>query len=433
MVGAQPDEVRVAVVEHGVEVLPAGTADGDLRPGRRVVGETERAGRRGERPRRLRALGALELGEGHRAGREVREVLAQGVQVEVGVLAGAVVLVVPVVGEDAAVHVAHPGATALVAGLDGVVELVERLDGEADVLAAVGVTVGRVPGGDGRPEGPLAALPGLGRVHRPEVATGAVGDRLPHLLRRDVDLELADDLELLGHDGLLLTSRRGGRRGRLVLDRGVEGDDDPVVAPLLGVRGVVLAHQRAHARRQLLHERGAVGGRGEPDLAVQGVGREPLAGLRGAGDQRTDVPDEPGPEREQPAGGQLVAEAVRIGLHRGERDRRDHVRRGGRPHQPLGDVALAPLTGQLHQAVPLQGLQVVVHLLPRQPDLAGQHRGRRGPGGQLGQQPGPDGVQGDGGGLGVLDDGHIQHGSTLSPTNYFVQSGGVVGDRVWRG
>ena len=48
---------------------------------------------------------------------------------------------------------------------------------------------------------------------------------------------------------------------------------------------------------------------------------------------------------------------------------------------------------QLDQAVPLQGLQVVVHLLAGQPDLAGQHGGRRGARRQLGEQPGPYGVQ----------------------------------------
>jgi hypothetical protein len=209
----------------------------------------------------------------------------------------------------------------------------------------------------------------------------------------------------------------------------VDGHDDPVVAAALGVRGVVLADQGADARRQLLHELGAVGGRGEADLAVEGVRREPFAGLGRAGDERADVADQPGAEGEQPARRELIAEAVRVGLHGGERQRTDHVRRRGGSHQPLGDVALAALVGQLDQAVPLQGLEVVVHLLPGQPDLSGQHGGRRGPRRQLGQQPGADGVQRDGRGLWVLDHGDVQHGSTLSPKIFFVQTGRIFGER----
>ena len=52
------------------------------------------------------------------------QVLAQGVQVELGVLAGAVVLLVPVVGEDPAVDVVQLGAAA-VQRLQDVLQLVE--------------------------------------------------------------------------------------------------------------------------------------------------------------------------------------------------------------------------------------------------------------------------------------------------------------------
>src|SRR3954467_12436746 len=41
-------------------------------------------------------------------------------------------------------------------------------------------------------------------------------------------------------------------RGGLVVDRGMECHDDPVVPAALGVRAVVLADQRAHAGGQFL-------------------------------------------------------------------------------------------------------------------------------------------------------------------------------------
>ena len=115
-------------------------------------------------------------------------------------------------------------------------------------------------------------------------------------------------------------------------------------------------------------EGGAIGGGREPYLAVHRERGELLLGPVGAGDQVADIADELGGERQQPAGGQPVRRPGRVGGDRRQRGRRDHVRGGRGLQQPLGHVALAALLHQLHQPVLLQRPQVVVDLLPRQPE-----------------------------------------------------------------
>ena len=63
---------------------------------------------------------------------------------------------------------------------------------------------------------------------------------------------------------------------------------------------------------------------------------------------------------------------------------------------------------ELDQAVLLQRPQVVVDLLPGQPDAGCERAGRAGLG-QLSEQPGPDRVQRSLGGGGVVDDGDVVH------------------------
>ena len=155
-------------------------------------------------------------------------------------------------------------------------------------------------------------------------------------------------------------------------------------------------------------EGGPVLGGREPHLAVDPQGRDRLAGFARPGDELADLADQPARDGEQPARGALVGLARRIRRDGRQGGRRDHVGRGGRLEHALGAVALAALFDQLHEAVMLQGPQVVVRLLAGEPDALGKAAGRRGLG-QLGEQAGADRVQRGLGGGGIVDDGDVVH------------------------
>src|SRR6266567_7996198 len=73
--------------------------------------------------------------------------------------------------------------------------------------------------------------------------------------------------------------------GRLGRNAGMDRDNQPVAAPARGVLVVVLVDQGADRGRQFVGERVAFDRGGEPDLTVQGVGRERLAHLGRTTDQ----------------------------------------------------------------------------------------------------------------------------------------------------
>ena len=193
-----------------------------------------------------------------------------------------------------------------------------------------------------------------------------------------------------------------------------------VLATAFRLLVVVLGHQRGHRLEQFAGKGGAIGGGGEPHLAVHRERGELLLGPLGPGEQVADITDELRGQRQQPAGGQPVRCPGRVGGHRRQRRRRDHV--GGRrgPEQPFGDVPLAALLHQLHQPVPLQRAQMVVDLLPRQPDDGGEHGGRRGLG-QPGQQPSPGRLEGRLGGRRIGDHSHIDHATSIASDKFFCQ------------
>ena len=184
---------------------------------------------------------------------------------------------------------------------------------------------------------------------------------------------------------------------------------------------VVLRDESRNGVRELLGERRSIGSGRKPDLAIEGEGRDPLAGLPGADQKRTDVADKAGCHGEHPECGEAVGRAFRVRLDRGERGRRDDIRRRGRAHQPLGHVASTTFLDELDQAVPLEGPQVVVDLLPRKSDPGRQ--GRRGPGGrELREETRADRIQRCLGGCRVLDDRDVEHAATLPPTRLFVKT-----------
>ncbi len=132
---------------------------------------------------------------GGRPALEVLQVLGEGVKVEVGVSVDRVVLVLPLIGEDPAVHVAQVCGAAR-AGLDRVVERIEGAVGRVD---ADHEPLGRVPGGHRRV---LGRHRSRGNLHAGrELPRGCVrGDRRPHLPRGGGQVDLACDLEFTAHD-----------------------------------------------------------------------------------------------------------------------------------------------------------------------------------------------------------------------------------------
>src|SRR3954452_18227046 len=195
IVAAEADEDVLQVVDLGVH--PPGTrhvdrhavADAGVGP------QPERGsdGRQGARlDRVLRAAGA-DIGD--RPASEVAEVLAQRVQIEVGVAAGAVILGVPVAGEDAAVHVAkHRTARRR---LDLVLERVR----EVIALRAHGQVARRVEHGHGVAGPYLADVAVRALTGWEHPAGGAVAgrDRVPYLLGGPGHLDLTPYLELAAH------------------------------------------------------------------------------------------------------------------------------------------------------------------------------------------------------------------------------------------
>ena len=115
-----------------------------------------------------------------------------------------------------------------------------------------------------------------------------------------------------------------------------------------------------------------------------------------------------------------------VGRGRADSRRRHDVQRRRRLEHPLGDAPVPTLLGQLHQAVCLERLEVVVHLLAREAD-SGRESGGGGRSGQLTEQPGPDRIQRGGGGLCVFDDLDVLHVATMPLTKNLAK--GIVARR----
>ena len=246
----------------------------------------------------------------------------------------------------------------------------------------------------------------LGGAHEPGADPGPGRDGLPDRLGAQLELELL---------GVLVCVRHGHSFSRSMRDvvLGWTATTSRKVRPAVGVLVVVLGDEGERGAAQLLGERGPVGGRGEPDLAVQRERGQRAVLACGTRDQRPDVLDQPAGQRQQPArrrAGRATAAARAAARQRGGGD---HVRQGGRPHDALDHVALAPLLDQLDEPVLLEGAQVVVDLLAGQPEPVPE--GGRGAGlGQLGEQPGAHGVERRLRGGRVLDDRDVEHVSPAS-------------------
>ena len=122
---------------------------------------------------------------------------------------------------------------------------------------------------------------------------------------------------------------------------------------------------------------GALGGRAEADLGIDGERGEALAGFARAGGEFADFTDDTGGERDQIAGRKAVAAAPRVGRRGAHGGGRRYVRRRGGFHQALCDAAPLALAGRADEVVALEGAQVVVDFLAWKGEARGKG-GRRG-------------------------------------------------------
>ena len=86
----------------------------------------------------------------------------------------------------------------------------------------------------------------------------------------------------------------------------------------------------------------------------------------------------------------------------------------GRLQEALGDAAVLPLGGQDDEAMSLESPQVVVDLLAGDADTCGERR-RRCRLGELSEQAGPHGIEGDRCCGGILDDLDVVHAAQYRP------------------
>src|SRR6185436_772411 len=115
--------------------------------------------------------------------------------------------------------------------------------------------------------------------------------------------EASTSISWVNSNGCAISNPLRLRRPFLVvaLQARVHGDDHAVIPTARRDLVVVLAHQGRHGGGQLLRERGAVRGRGEPDLAVHREGREALACVRRARHEFPHVANQFGRHGDQPA------------------------------------------------------------------------------------------------------------------------------------
>ena len=184
------------------------------------------------------------------------------------------------------------------------------------------------------------------------------GDGVPDLLRGagdgELELEAVRDVRCrhCGSSEGSGVSTTGGRRTHRWSWLGVGGDDEAVGAPAVVV---VAGDEIEDGRGELVGERGAIGGRLEADLRVDGEGRQALAGVVGLAGQARRPRGRGGRRaRSGSRADRLIGDLLRAGAVAGDRGRRHDVARGGGPEHALADAAAHAHLGQLDEAVRLE-------------------------------------------------------------------------------
>ena len=142
----------------------------------------------------------------------------------------------------------------------------------------------------------------------------------------------------------------------------MDADDEAASAAVVGV---VAGRELAHHPGEVVGERHLLIGGAETDLGVDAQRREELAlGIRPAR-EGSDLAHDACAQRDEVTGRETVGRACRVGRLGGlaQRGGGDHIGGGGGHEQPLGEPAVTPGAGLLHQTVRLERAQVVVDLL----------------------------------------------------------------------
>ena len=197
-------------------------------------------------------------------------------------------------------------------------------------------------------------------------------------------------------------------------------DHQAVRAAARGGFVVVLRNESCDGLGELAAERRAVRWRAEANLGINREGREALARLSRATNEIADLANDARAQGDQVARGQPIDFPIGIDSDGAQCARRHHIGGGRRDEQPFREAAPFAFLGEPDQPVRLERAQVVVHLLPRQPDPRCQSR-RRGGGGQLGEEPATHRLQRDGGRRRIIDDLDVEHEEMVVLTIFIVK------------
>jgi Aldo/keto reductase family len=179
-------------------------------------------------------------------------------------------------------------------------------------------------------------------------------------------------------DEIVLATKFGFNESRSPLAGNQAGAGNPQpMRPPTGCRSIVItAGKGCDCLGQVAGECGAVSGRGEPDLGIDGQRGEVFVRLARAPPKITDLAHDTRTECHQIAGGQAILAARGVRCHATEDPWRYGIGSGACYHQALGQPTPRPRVGDLDQPVLFQHPQVIVDPLSLQAKPCSECRGR---------------------------------------------------------
>lgn len=199
----------------------------------------------------------------------------------------------------------------------------------------------------------------------------------------------------------------------------MRGDQQPMRPPTRRVRIVVLADQPQDRFGELLRKLRPLGWRAQAHSRIHRQGRQSLVGDPRSANKIAHLAHDPGSERDEVAGRQMIGHAGGICADRPKCCWGDDEGGRVRHHEPFRHPAPSSLRRDRGKPESFQLTKVVVHLLSRHVESGGETGGRGGLM-QFGQQPVAERVEGGRRGFGIVDGANVQHDLTVPLTNSFV-------------